>query len=1093
MGVDSPSYRCIHQIFEDRAAAAPDAVAIDGAQARLTYAVLNERANRLAHYLQAQGVGPNVFVGICAERSPELIVGLLGVLKAGGAYVPLDPSYPKDRRAFMLRETKAQIVLTQEKHLADWPEADEWFASDAGPCDAPVVVCLDHDWDALFGSYDHGNPTSDVTPDDVAYVTYTSGSTGNPKGALIPHRSIPGFMFGVDYVTFDASQTLLLASSISWDAFSLELWPALLHGGRCVLLPSPIVTPKDLKDAIETYGVTLVWLTSSLFNAVIDTLPDALVGVRQLLIGGEALSVTHVRRALDLLPHTRIVNGYGPSECTVFACCYPIPRPLDEHLRSMPIGRPIGDRRVYILDKKLNRVPIGVTGELYIGGPAVPNGYLNRPELNAESFVPDPFGDEPNAKLYKTGDLVRFRRDGNIEFLGRQDDQIKIRGYRVELGEVETALVAHPIVRDAVVIAREDEQGSKRLVAYVVPKNGQMDVSSQLTAFLKEKLPTHMRPSALLTLDTLPLTSTGKVDRQGLPAPSEFVYGDEESFVAPRTVMEKRLAEVWADVLGVARIGIHDDFFALGGDSILSIQIVSKAGEAGLEFTPKQLFAKPTVAELAEVVDTIVEHKAEQGEVTGIVPLTPIQSWFFERDFAHPEHFNHAVLLHVPTSLDASIIDQALLHLLKHHDALRSRFTKIEGVWQQTITSFHHESLLARIDLSELDEAAKASAIEARSSELQATLNLSDGPLLRAVLFDTGSPSSNRLLIIVHHLVVDIVSWRVLLDQFRSALIQLSSSADVTLPAKTCSYKQYSEELAAYVRSHDLLSQADQWLVDAQTETSQLPTDYPAGDGRNTYGSMATVSCSLGVEETGSLLEDVPSAYNTQVNDLVLSAVVQAIQSWTGSDLLRLDMEGHGRSESIGGTDVSRTVGWFTAMYPVVLDANGAADPEALIKNTKERLRRIPSGGIGYGLLRYLGGDEKLKAELQMSPQAEVSYNYIGHFDQVIPGSALFHMADESFGPLNHPSQIRPHLLTIHALIAEGRFRTDWIYSEHLHNKDTIERVANQFIEALRGLIDHCLSEHAGGYTPSDFALAGLDQEALDRLKSKYETNEDDA
>ena len=699
-----------------------------------------------------------------------------------------------------------------------------------------------------------------------------------------------------------------------------------------------------------------------------------------------------------------------------------------------------------------------------------------------------PSADDAGAKLYKTGDIVRQLKDGNIEFVGRHDHQVKMRGYRIELGEIETALSQHPSVSDIVVLCRQDIPGVNRLCAYVVPMDGAAACDADFNAFLRDRLPDYMIPSAYVELASMPLNVNGKIDRKALPPPEQ---SSEEPFLAPRNERERVLADIWAEVLGADRVGVFDNFFELGGDSILSIQIVSKAGEAGLELTPKQLFENPTIAELAEVAEINVGQPAAQGEVTGSAPLTPIQCWFFDQEFDHPEHFNHAVLLEVPSSLDASVIDKALQCLFEHHDALRLRFTKSAGIWRQEYALSCGEPVLTRFDLSDLDDSARASTIEARSAEIQTTLNLSGGPLVRAALFEVGQAETNRLLIIIHHLVVDIVSWRILLDHLHLAVTQLSNGASVTLPAKTSSYRGYSENLTAYAGSSTLLSQADTWLADAQTNTSPLPTDHAAGDGRNTYGSIATYSCALSADETESLLQDVSKAYNTQVNDVVLTAVVQAFRLWTGSQVLRLDMEGHGRSEVIGGADVSRTVGWFTAMYPVVLEAKDTDDPAALIKFTKERLRQVPSGGIGYGLMRYLGNDEKVKSDLCASPYAEVSYNYIGHLDQVVPGSSFFCMAQESFGPLNHPTQTRPHLLSVHAMIAEGCFRTDWLYSEKVHKRDTIECVANQFVAALRELITHCLSEQAGGYTPSDFSLAGLDQEALDRLKLKYETNED--
>ena len=460
-------YECVHRIFEAEVSKNPEAVALICEDAQLSYRELNERANQLAHYLQARGVGPDALIGICVERSLEMVVGLLGILKAGGAYVPLDPTVPRERLAYMLEDSKVSVLLTQQRLVEGLPEHQA------------SIFMLDADWGMLAHECKE-NPVSPVTVEHLAYVTYTSGSTGVPKGSEIPHRSMVGFMFGVDYVQFDAAQTLLQYSSISWDALTLELWPALLHGARCVLYAGDTFEFNDLTAAIHKHGVSTLWLTSSLFNAAVDSTPQLLSGIKQLMIGGEAVSPPHVARALELYPALRIVNGYGPSECTVFACCYVIPSSVGQSSHSIPIGRPIGDRKVMLLDSALKRVPIGVPGEICIAGASLARGYLNQPELTAVKFAPHPFSKEPGARLFRTGDLARYLPDGQLEFVGRADHQVKLRGFRIELGEIEAVLREHPAVDKTVVIAREDEPGNKRLVAYVVQNSEFIAVDESL-------------------------------------------------------------------------------------------------------------------------------------------------------------------------------------------------------------------------------------------------------------------------------------------------------------------------------------------------------------------------------------------------------------------------------------------------------------------------------------------------------------------------------------------------------------------------------------------------------------------------------------
>ena len=602
-GSSSPG--CIHHLFEVHAERAPNAIALVLGDEQLGYGELDRRANQLAYHLRSLGVGPDTLVGLCLDRSFELVVGALGILKAGGAYLPLDPAYPPERLAFMLADAAVPIVLTSSALRASLPPKVD-------------VIALDTDWPAIAREPATA-PRVAVTPDDLAYVSYTSGSTGLPKGAEIPHRSVPGYMLGVDYARFDAQQTFLQYSSISWDAFTLELWTPLLHGARCVLYPGQGFAARELAQTIAEHHVTTLWASASVFNTLLDSAPDALASLRQVLVGGEALSVPHIRRALDLLPHTRLVNGYGPAECTVFACCYPIPPDLPAGARSVPIGRPIGDRRVYLLDRRFALVPVGVPGELCIGGPGVGRGYLSRPALTAERFAPDPFAPEPGARLYRTGDLARYRPDGTIEFLGRLDQQVKVRGFRVEPGEVEAALRAHPAVRAAAVVAHEDSPGERRLVAYVVPQGGAGPSASELRGFLRGRLPAHMVPAQFVALDALPKTSTGKLDRQALAAPDRDRPELDSAFAAPSTPIEQAVAELWAELLKVERVGVHDSFFDLGGHSLLATQVISRTRDAfGVEVPLRSLLQAPTVASFAAA---LVASEARPGQVEKVASI----------------------------------------------------------------------------------------------------------------------------------------------------------------------------------------------------------------------------------------------------------------------------------------------------------------------------------------------------------------------------------------------------------------------------------------------------------------------------------------
>jgi amino acid adenylation domain-containing protein len=595
--VDYPHDLCIHELFEQQVERNPDAVAVAFEEQQLTYDELNCRANQLAHCLRSLGVGADVLVGICVERSLLMIVGLLGILKAGGAYVPLDPDYPQERLSFMLADTQIKVLLTQQNLVEKLQKHQV------------KLVCLDTDSPVIAQcSQDNAiaPPIADVQATNLAYVIYTSGSTGQPKGVEVVHRGVNRLLFGVDYVHLDETQRFLQIAPISFDASTFEIWGALLHGGKCVLFPESIPTAKSLSEEIHKHGITVLWLTSALFNSIIDDDPQALSGIKQLLIGGEALSLAHVNRAFETLPFTQIINGYGPTESTTFTCCYPIPRKIETTIESIPIGSPIANTQVYILDDYLQPVPVGVPGELHVGGAGLARGYLNRPELTQEKFIPNPFD---NSKLYKTGDLARYLPDGNIEYLGRIDHQVKIRGFRIELGEIEAVLSQHEDVQISCVIVREDTPGetctersrSKQLVAYIVPQKDVTLTTSELRQFLGNKLPGYMIPSAFVMLDSLPLTPNGKIDRHALKAPAHTSNSD--GFIEVRNQLELKLLQIWSNILKIDKIGVQDNFFDLGGHSLLAPYLMTKIKQQiGKDIPVKDLFQNPTIEQLAAII-----------------------------------------------------------------------------------------------------------------------------------------------------------------------------------------------------------------------------------------------------------------------------------------------------------------------------------------------------------------------------------------------------------------------------------------------------------------------------------------------------------
>ncbi len=1071
-----PSKECVHQLFAAQVELTPDAVAIQQSGQHLTYRELNDRANQLAHYLQNLGVKPETLVGICVERTLEMIVGLLGILKAGGAYVPLDPAYPKERLAYILEDTQLGILLTQERLLAFLPDQ------------ARKTICLDTDW-AVIAQHSTANPISDVQLHNLAYIIYTSGSTGKPKGVMIEHRSLMNFVITAAHeYGINAGDRILQFASICFDTSVEEIFPSLLVGATLVLRTEQMLHSGDeFWRCCREWQLTLLNFPTAYWHQLAAELtpqdPRIPSSLRTVIVGGEEAQLEKVRRWHSSVAHfpnpPQLFNSYGPTEATVITTLHRLNSPA---ATSVSIGRPISNAQVYVLDQYLQPVPIGVPGELYIGGSLLARGYWQRPELTAEKFIQNPVIDATCDRLYKTGDLARFRADGNLEYLGRVDDQVKIRGFRIELGEIEIVLSQHPQVLQSVVIAREDIPGQKRLVAYVVGHQPQPN-ANELRHFLKQLLPNYMVPSAFVLLEALPMTPNRKVDYRALPAP-DFSRSGEDNFVAPRTPTEERLAAIWSEILRLELVGIHDNFFELGGDSILSIQVISRANQAGIQIAPKQLVQYQTIAELAAVAGISRLFQAEQGLVTGSVALTPIQQWFFEQKLPAPHFFNQSALLEVPPDLTHEQLQRVVQQLLVHHDALRLRFVQEDEHTQQINAAAQEPVPFSVIDLSHLSAEEQQTAMKAADSELQASLNLSTGPIVRVALFQLGLDQPGRLLFIIHHLAVDGISWRILLEDLATAYQQISRGEAIKLPPKTTSFQDWGDRLIEYGQSDAIATELDYWLSESSFKVTALPVDYPSGKEDNNLASTASVSLSLSEEQTRALLQDVPSAYNTQINDVLLTALVQSFTQWTGERSLLVDLEGHGREDLFEDVDLSRTVGWFTTLFPVRLQLEEVDHPGEALKLVKEQLRRIPNRGIGYGVLRYLGQDDTTRRKLQTLSQAEISFNYLGQFDQVLRASAVLGLAKEFKAEQSELGR-RSHLLGVSGFIRSGKLEMTWTYSEKVHKRATIERCAFGFMEALKTLIAHCQSPESQGYTPSDFSAAKLNQQQLDKFLAK--------
>nr|ASV46751.1 non-ribosomal peptide synthetase [uncultured bacterium] len=1068
----------IHELVAQQAARTPDAPAVTLAGATLSYAELDERANRLAHHLRALGVTTGTLVGICVDRSLELAVAILGVLKAGGAYVPLDPDYPVQRLAGLLADAAAPVLLTQ-RQLADRLPPHE-----------ARVVALDSGW-AEIAERPGTAPAPLAGPGNLAYVIYTSGSTGQPKGVQVEHRSLVGYaLAAVEAFDLVPEDRFLQFASLGFDVLVEELFPTWLAGAAVVMVPQRVLSGGEaFLRLIREERLTLFELPTSFWHEWVQTLVEAgatLPGhLRLVIIGGERVLPDRLERWLRLgVPLTHV---FGLTETTVTTTTFRVPADAGPEVRqNLPVGRPWRNMRIHVLDDRMRPVPVGVRGELYIGGVGVARGYLNRPGLTRQRFVPDPFATEPEARLYRTGDLVRLRHGGDLEFIGRIDTQVKIRGHRIEPAEVEAALAGHPHLRELVVVAREDTPGDRRLVAYVVPVAGHEPDAGELRRFLEPLLPAPLIPSIFVTLDALPVTTHGKLDRAALPAPDGNRPRLAERFVAPDGEAESVLARIWAEVIGVDRVGVHDNFFEIGGDSILSIQIVSRAQAAGLQLTAMDIFQYPTVAQLAPRTAAGTGEATERGPRTGPFPLLPLQRWFFDQRRPAPQHWTMPVALQVRASYPPELLQEALDLLLRHHDGLRQRFVQEpDGTVAGRVTEPGEQFPFEVCDLSGVPAGQRAARFAEIAAALQTRLDLRDGPLARAVLVHLGGAEPDRLLVTAHHLVVDAVSWRILLADFVAICTALERGEPAPLAPGTTSFIGWARWLERYAASPELAAQADHWKAVQASAASPLPVDLPEGRARNTAGTAEVVTAELGAELTDDLLHRASTAYHSRINDLLLTALGRALARWTGDAGHLVELESHGRQDA-DGVDLSRTVGWFTAVHPVFLDTPADEDPASAVKRTKEHLRSVPAGGIGYLALRQSG------ALPPPAVEPEIAFSYFGQLDQAHAPDAPFAPADEPPGPAEDPRARRTHLLEISGEVRDGRLRLGCRYGGRTHRRERVQRLLDDYVAELTTLVEHTRAGTPAALTPSDFPQARLSQSALDNFLARLTGDQGD-
>ncbi len=945
-----PRDACIQELFERCAEETPDAVALNFGEEQLTYAELNRRANRLAHYLINMGVGPEVCVGIMLERSVELIVGMLGILKAGGAYVPLDPAYPDERLAFMVEDALLLVMLTEEKHL------DSAFAQQ--------VVCLDGDWE-LIAAESASNPPSRTDADSLAYVIYTSGSTGRPKGVCVTHRGVVRLVRDTNYAGFSPEDVFLQLAPVTFDASTFEIWGALLNGARLVLMPPGVALTEEIGAAVRQQRVTTLWLTAGLFHLMVDERLEDLCGLRQLLAGGDVLSVGHVNRFVNACDAGRLTNGYGPTENTTFTCCHRFER--EEHGASVPIGRPVSNTRVYILDERMRPVGAGIVGELYAGGDGLARCYLNRPALTAEKFVPDPFGEEAGARLYRTGDLARYRADGTIEFLGRRDHQVKLRGFRIELGEVEAALQGHAAVRACLATVREDAPGDKRLVAYFTACNAGQPTADELRRHLREKLPEYMIPSAFVALEAFPLTENGKVDRSALPAPEDSLQRREDLYVAPRDETEEALAATFRDVLGLSRVGVHDNFFDLGGHSLLATQVITRVRDTlRVELPLKRFFEHPTIAELAATIETL--GRAGVGDDAppiariprdGALPLSFAQQrlWFLEQLEPGNAVYNLPTALRLRGPLDVEALRRTLNEVVRRHESLRTVFREEQGEAVQVVLP-EQPVEIPLVSLTELPEAEREAEAEALArEEARKGFDLSRGPLLRATLLRL-STEEHVLLFTMHHIVSDGWSSGVLVREAAALYEGYVRGEQSPLPELAVQYADYAVWQREWLRGPALAEQLSYWKkqLDGAPTLLDFPTDRPRPSALTFRGAALSFDLSAQLTEA---LRALGRREGVTLYMILLAAFQTLLARYTGREEIVVGSPIANRRRR----EIEPLIGFFVNTLVMRTDLSGNPSFRQLLK----RVREVTLGAYAHQDVPFEMLVEELQPERSLS------------------------------------------------------------------------------------------------------------------------------
>ncbi len=1046
-----PYNKTMHELFQEQAERTPDNIAVVCEDNTLTYKELNERVNVIARRIRQKGIGSGSIAAIMLERSTELIISILAVLKAGGAYLPIDLGYPQDRISFMLEDSGAHLIISQPDIVKNIEHTK-------------AVLTLDSNetYEDDINNLDNLN-----TADDLIYIIYTSGSTGKPKGVALPHKA------ATNYITWAAKSyvkgekaSFPLYTSVSFDLTVTSIFTPLLTGNSIVIYKED-EKKLPIERILEDNKVEIIKLTPAHLKLIKD-MDLSSSRVRRLIVGGEQLETKLAQKVYEAFnKNVEIYNEYGPTEAAVGCMIYKYD-PLKNKRTAVPIGVPADNMEIYILDKYLNIVPYNVIGEMYIGGAGLAKGYLNRADLTEERFVSSPF--RHGERMYKTGDLARLMTDGNMEYIGRVDHQVKIRGYRIEIGEIENKLLQHQAVKEALVISKADEEGNNYLCAYVVPDN--TIENEDLRRFLGKELPEYMVPSYFMHIDSIPLTANGKVDTKALPEPKQSLVR-EGIYQAPENDIQRKMAEAWQAVLGVQHIGINDNYFSLGGDSIKAIQISSKLSQMGISVNIKDILTYQTISDLCLNVDiTDKDNLYSQDIMSGSAELLPIHHWFFKQAFVNPDYYNQSVLLKLNQDIKESVLKEAFNKILEHHDSLRLNYDKENHKLFYNNSHMDMGITLDAIEIHDISEDKLGAAIEAAGSKLKSGFDIEKGLLIKAALINA-KENGSYLLITAHHIIVDGVSWMIILEDLFKTIQALEEGVEVALPKKTASIKDWNEGLLKYMQSNQYAEQIEYWGSISKSEFC-IQKDCLGINESDSSGERGTIKENLTEENTQKLLTECHKTYNTEINDLLMTALVRAIQEMTGKSQMIVELEGHGRN--IDNIDVSRTIGWFTAMYPVMLTVS-STDMGNQIKEVKEQLRTIPNAGMGYGLYKYLN-EESHNTHRDIT---EIRFNYLGQYDNLLDNKLAEYSSVSTGAEISTLNHMTANI-EINCMVINRRFEIDVAYNKGLFSEERVSKFTRDFVNSLNEVIHHTINENDIYFTPSDFETLDIDQEDLDSL-----------